>query len=98
MPSSGIVAITIEYTQPNAIIFTVDVNVILFVYSALRIEYHRSIVNRHSANTDSWDENTVRKPPILHPTPGVKHLRQRCMIRINDPTNKENAQSSPGSD
>lgn len=62
-------AIVIEYTQPKAIIFTVDVNVILFVYNALRIEYHRSIVNRHSANTDSCDEKTVRNPPILHPTP-----------------------------
>lgn len=53
MPSNGMVAIVIEYTQPIAIIFTVDVNVILFVYNALRIEYHRSIVNKHNANTDS---------------------------------------------
>jgi len=53
MPSNGMIAITIEYTQPKAIILTVEANVILFVYSALRIEYHRSIVNKHNAKTDS---------------------------------------------
>lgn len=74
MPSNGIVAITIEYTQPKAMIFTVEANVILFVYSALRIEYQRSIVNKHNANTDSCDEKTVKKPPILHPTPINKYL------------------------
>lgn len=31
MPSNGIVAITIEYTQPKAMSFTVEANVILFV-------------------------------------------------------------------
>jgi len=73
MPSNGMVAITIEYTQPKAIILTVETNVILFVYSALRIEYQRSIVNKHNAKTDSWDEKTVKKPPILHPMPMKKY-------------------------
>lgn len=73
MPSNGMVAMNIEYTQPKAIIFTVEANVILFVYSALRIEYHRSMVNKHNAKTDNWDENTVKNPPILHPTPVVEN-------------------------
>lgn len=69
MPTNGMMAIAIEYTHPTAIIFTVEENVILLVYSALRIEYHRSSVNKHNAKTDNWDENTVKKPPILHPIP-----------------------------